>query len=132
MSACPTCRYASARALDSRIYYHIAHLEADNARLTADLEAISGEGRELDALRGFHERFEPVMRDGVRQLGEARAERDRLRAALPNPAKLDLLADWVDLRYPNDPDPQVQADLRRWARNIRAALAQPSDAERAE
>ena len=46
----------------------------------------------------------------------------RLEAALPDATKLDLLADWIDLKYPNDSDPEVQNDLRAWARNIRAAL----------
>ena len=29
--------------------------------------------------------------------------------------KLRLLADWFDARYPDDPTPTVQADLRRMA-----------------
>ena len=33
-----------------------------------------------------------------------------------------LLADWLDVKYINDPTPQVQVDLRRWIGNINQAL----------
>jgi hypothetical protein len=32
--------------------------------------------------------------------------------------KLRLLADWLDLKFPNDSDPQVQIDLRRIASEL--------------
>lgn len=32
--------------------------------------------------------------------------------------KLSTLADWIDLRFPNDRDPEVQADLRRWGNQL--------------
>ena len=32
-----------------------------------------------------------------------------------NPAHLYALAEWIDLKYPNDSNPEVQADLRRLA-----------------
>ena len=32
--------------------------------------------------------------------------------------KLDLLADWIDTKFPNDPDPEVQEDLRRIATRL--------------
>ena len=47
------------------------------------------------------------------------------RAALPPSQKLRDLALWIDVKYPNDSDPEVQNDLRRWARLIDAALGQP-------
>lgn len=31
---------------------------------------------------------------------------------------LRLLAAWIDSQYPNDPDPQVQGDLMKWADEI--------------
>ena len=31
------------------------------------------------------------------------------------PARLRLLAEWVSLKTPNNPDTEVQDDLRRWA-----------------
>ena len=43
--------------------------------------------------------------------------------ALPDPYKLNLLANWIDRKYPNDSDPEVQTDLRRWAEQTRAVLA---------
>lgn len=46
-----------------------------------------------------------------------------LYAAVPDPDKLELLADWFDKRYPNDQNPEVQSDLREWARLGRTALA---------
>jgi chromosome segregation ATPase len=33
--------------------------------------------------------------------------------------KLLVLADWIDAKYPNDPNPEVQADLRQIAKEIR-------------
>ena len=37
--------------------------------------------------------------------------------------KLRMLAGWIDLKYPNDSDPEVQQDLRRWADSIDTARA---------
>ena len=34
--------------------------------------------------------------------------------------KLRLLADWFDMKYPNDKNPEVQDDLRRIADNLDA------------
>ena len=39
-----------------------------------------------------------------------------------DPDKLDVLADWVDAIRPNDPDPEVQRQLRKWADALRAAI----------
>jgi len=47
-------------------------------------------------------------------LQDAEAEVARLRAALPDPAKLRLLAEWLDATHPS-PRTEVQDDLRRWA-----------------
>lgn len=46
----------------------------------------------------------------------------KLQRLLPDPDKLELLADWLDVKYPDDNDSQVQLDLRRWARGIRDVL----------
>lgn len=40
------------------------------------------------------------------------------REALPDPSKLWALADYFDAKFPDDAAPEVQADLRRWARGI--------------
>ena len=42
---------------------------------------------------------------------------------LPDPEKLRLLADLLDKLWPDDADPEAQTDLRKWARNIEAALS---------
>lgn len=50
------------------------------------------------------------------------SERERLRKAMPNPSKLELLATWFDECH-DSPNTEVQDDLRQWAASIRAALA---------
>lgn len=40
-----------------------------------------------------------------------------------DPNKLEALADWIDCKYAGDPNPEVQADLRSWAKQARAAIA---------
>lgn len=57
---------------------------------------------------------------GCAALAAVTAHRDRLEVALPDPAKLWALADWIDAQYPGDVDPEVQRDLRGWARGIMA------------
>lgn len=42
--------------------------------------------------------------------------------ALPDPDKLEILARWFDMKYPSDANPEVQTDLREWAKKIRRAL----------
>lgn len=37
--------------------------------------------------------------------------------------KLRMLADYVDALHPDDPNPEVQDDLRRWADEIERATA---------
>ncbi len=46
-----------------------------------------------------------------------------LREALPDPSKLRMLAGLFDTALPNDPNPEVQEDLRAWATNIDTALS---------
>ena len=46
----------------------------------------------------------------------------RLEEALPDPDKLEILARWFDMKYPSDANPEVQTDLREWAKKIRRAL----------
>jgi len=55
-------------------------------------------------------------------LPSLRASREAYNA-LPDDEKLDTLANWIDLNFPGDEAPEVQVDLRRWARNARAARA---------
>jgi hypothetical protein len=35
-----------------------------------------------------------------------------------SPFYMRMLADWIDKKYPNDPTPQAQDDLRYWADEI--------------
>lgn len=51
-----------------------------------------------------------------------RARVARLEEALPDPYKLEILARWFDMKYPSDANPEVQTDLREWAKKIRRAL----------
>lgn len=51
---------------------------------------------------------------------------ERLREALPDPLKLNLLAAWVDGRFPYSPSPEVQADLRTWASRINEIYSTPA------
>ena len=51
-----------------------------------------------------------------------RARVARLEEALPDPSKLEMLARWFAIRYPADAHPEVQTDLREWAKKIRCAL----------
>ena len=63
-------------------------------------------------------RAELMKHDIPRLIDDLRRARD----ALPPAGKLEGLADWIDVKYPNDPHPEVQRDLRKWAAAIRAAL----------
>lgn len=60
---------------------------------------------------------------------ELLAQNADLLAALPDPEKLDILADWLDiddvvLRRRETGEATVQDDLRKWARLARAAITQ--------
>ena len=55
------------------------------------------------------------------------AEIERLREA---PEKLSFLADWIDAKYPNDSNPEVQEDLRAWARALPSLLQAVGERDR--
>lgn len=42
---------------------------------------------------------------------------------LPPPERLEELADFIDSKFPNDLEPEMQTDLRTWAQSIREANA---------
>lgn len=50
-----------------------------------------------------------------------------IRDAIPDPNKLELLANWIDSMYPFDPNPEVQRDLRIWAKKGRKVLTAISE-----
>ena len=91
---------------------------------------MSGQNKELVLVDHSDEII--VDKDTYNGLLDTAGEVDALRAkvaryeeALPDPEKLDMLAEWFDARYPNDPYPEVQIDLRMWAKNARKALEVP-------
>lgn len=49
-------------------------------------------------------------------------EIERLRAALPPPEKLELLANYFDLKDAPGQGTEVQEDIREWARRIREVM----------
>jgi len=53
---------------------------------------------------------------GTEENKTLRARVARLEDALPDPNKLEILARWVDMQYPADTNPEVQNDLREWAK----------------
>ena len=55
------------------------------------------------------------------------AERKKLIGALPDADKLELLAEWIDAKYPDDLKPEAQDDLRLWANRIRVVLAEAKE-----
>lgn len=61
------------------------------------------------------------------EIERLRARVVRLEEALPNPCKLEVLARWIDWNFENDPDPEVQTDLREWAKKIRRAMEHQYD-----
>lgn len=85
----------------------------DIIRLLADLDAAD---KEIARLRGLVGR---AVDDNV----ALKKENERLRKALPDPDKLRKLAKFVDALFPDDPDPEVQRDLCRWADAIEQAPA---------
>ena len=87
-----------------------------------------------NAIRVLTENFDADLllsriRQGTTAEELLETERDALRArvaelekALPDPDKLEILARWFDMKYPSDDNPEVQTDLREWAKKIRRAL----------
>jgi len=88
--------------------------------------------RTSDNMRGLvlFARGEPPS--WVRAIFSAERERTRiaeadaaaLAEALPPAHRLRALAAWIDSKYPDDAEPQVQRDLRAWADAITEALRQ--------
>ena len=59
---------------------------------------------------------------------QERAENERLREALTflKTDHLRLLAHYFDVMYADDPNTEIQSDLRAWAHKIEAALTPPT------
>ena len=75
------------------------------------------EAQARDTMRGQLERTQA-------ELEQAQARVKSLEEALPPAHRLRTLAQLVDSFYPNDPEPEIQADLRAWADAIEAVLAE--------
>jgi AcrR family transcriptional regulator len=95
-------------------------LAEKDKQLTEVIRRLTVAEAERDSWRRVAERLE-----GENQSLKARVE--TLEAALPLWWRLELLADWFDMKQERDRPTkwngnEVQKDLRRWARNIKAAL----------
>ncbi len=77
--------------------------------------------KDLKSLAALIERREAAAVESARPEIERRARIEMLKAG-PPVEKLRLLATWIDLKFPNDADPEIQRDLRTWADNIEAKL----------
>jgi hypothetical protein len=103
-------------------------LQAENERLQTELNLLDAARTEklIDELRAENKRLRE--RSTVQAFDRVWADNKQLREALPDPDKLLLLADWFDRDDANKErvglNAEVQADLRRWARNARIALGQ--------
>lgn len=72
-----------------------------------------------DTLNQYDPSTAEIITAVIADLDAADAEIASLRKALPNPDKLELLASWLDIRFPDDQNPEIQRDLREWAKAIR-------------
>ncbi len=66
-----------------------------------------------------------------RELAAALERMERMRRALPDVGKLRHLADWFDIydAQTGNCDSEVQAELRRWAKEAEQALAKPLEVQ---
>ncbi len=71
---------------------------------------------ELEKARFWDEHVKslPEIANNIKQL-RADAEKWKRVKEIIDPSQLRTLAAWIDIKYPNDPNPQVQNDLRKWA-----------------
>ena len=104
---------AEANLSDTRSKLATAERERDEARI----EAKQAQDK-IDHHRDL---------SGAKYLTKRLEEQERKLAAcweaLPDPDKLDLLAQMFDVALPNDPNPEIQTTLRTWASKIRALAA---------
>lgn len=102
----------------------------DYQTLGAEVQRLMHAGADVEdkrlyqAMKDYHEarRAFRVAAKQFAPMPEAEASespKEELWRAVPPPEKLELLADWIDAKYPNDAAPEVQVDLRAWAAAIR-------------
>jgi hypothetical protein len=51
---------------------------------------------------------------------------------LPAPERLELLADWLDKTTADNPDKEIQKDLRKWAEGVREIKSLFDETKRAD
>jgi predicted nuclease with TOPRIM domain len=116
--------------LDVKSQTDLAALRDENARLAKDLRAqteiAEDKGRQVRELRVENARLQMELDSScnAEELRQFRDDNARLRAAIPDPLRLLLLADWLD-RYDGErgsAEHEVQDSLRRWASAGREAL----------
>ena len=127
---CPVYRLQRAEAANTAVIRanaeEIADLEDKRDELEAKVNALTAENE-----RG-QQAFADLALASVERINALGNERDALAArlaasdaALPDPGKLWSLATWLDSVYPYDSNPEVQTDLRTWAKAIVATGAHP-------
>lgn len=79
---------------------------------------------EKDAVEVINAAIATATAELQAKLAAAEQREAALRAALPPTHRLKLLAMWIDMKYPDDPNPEVQRDLRKWAKAIELANGQ--------
>lgn len=108
---------------------HIKKQDSELTRLRAELEEanklVNKYAYERDRAKQERDDAERRCEDAKARAESLEAENRRLRAALPDPAKLETLArlfDKVDEMGEGVVCNEVQRDIRRWAENARQAL----------
>jgi len=71
----------------------------------------------IDEGRNGNTYWDEVRKDILSLLAPELADAEKWRKVKEaiDPSKLRTLAAWIDIKYPNDQNPQVQNDLRKWA-----------------
>lgn len=69
-----------------------------------------------DICHGDIDLFIKIISETLQELLDQEKEHLKL---LPPIDKLELLAEWIDSKYPNDPNPEVQEEIRQWVKNIK-------------
>ena len=100
----------------------ITKLQAD---LAAERERAEKAESEASRYESLHIRCSEAYVTVRNQLTLAEQQRDAAVSGLENidAYKLNMLAEWIDLKTQDNPDKEVQSDLRAWARSIDDTLA---------
>jgi hypothetical protein len=97
---------------NNKLHTECGHLQADKEELRQQCDAIRQQRAEAESDAAWHRRqieAHNLKLSAVPSLGDSPASPEE---------GLRFLAVWFDAMYPDDPDTQVQDDLRRWANEI--------------